>query len=120
MSYKQLLLIFVLTAFGSTLGCKTNLLGGEQQPPVAQPAPQPAPVSVDGIRTSYADIVERTSPAVVRIESDIKTKGGQVMQFPFGDDDFFRGLPMQPQQQRPQIQRGIGSGVIVSADGTIL
>jgi len=120
MSYKQLLLSFVLFAFGATLGCKTNLFGN-QEAPVAQPAPAPAPVATDGVRTSYADIVERTSPAVVRIESDIKTKGGQVMQFPFGDDEFFRGLPMQPQQQqRPQIQRGIGSGVIVSADGTIL
>jgi len=120
MSYKHLLLIFILTAFGVGSGCKTNLLGNQEAPAV-QPAPAPAPVSVDGVRTSYADIVERTSPAVVRIESDIKTKGGQVMQFPFGDDDFFRGLPMQPQQQqRPQLQRGIGSGVIVSADGTIL
>jgi Do/DeqQ family serine protease len=44
-----------------------------------------------------------------------------MMQFPFGDDDLFRGVPGQPQpQQRPQLQRGIGSGVIVSADGTIL
>src|SRR3954470_6003191 len=120
MSYKSFALILVLVTVGTNLGCKTNLLGGSDTAPVQQPAPPPQPVSVDGVRTSYADVVERTSPAVVRIESDIKTKG-QMMQFPFGDDDMFRNVPGQPQpQQRPQLQRGIGSGVIVSADGTIL
>jgi len=118
MSYKNFALILVLVAVAAVAGCRTNLLGGEDSSAVQQPAPPPAPVSVDGVRTSYADIVERTSPAVVRIESDIKTKA-QTMQFPFGDDPLFRGFPGQ-QQQRPQLERGIGSGVIVSADGTIL
>jgi S1-C subfamily serine protease len=34
--------------------------------------------------------------------------------------EFFKNLPQQPQTQRPPIQRGVGSGVIVSADGLIL
>jgi len=119
MSYKSFALMIVLALIGTSVSCKTNLLGGEPAP-VQQPAPPPQPISVEGVRTSYADVVEHTSPAVVRIESDIKTKG-QTTQFPFGDDDFFRGMPGQQQpQQRPQLQRGIGSGVIVSADGTIL
>ena len=118
MSFKNFALILVLLVIGTTLGCRTNLLGGDETAPVSQPAAPPPPISVDGVRTSYADIVERTSPAVVRIEADIKSKGQQ-LQFPFGDDDMFRGMPGQP-QQRPQIQRGIGSGVVVSADGTIL
>ena len=117
MSYKIFALVLVLAAAAASFSCKTNLLGNDT-PSTQQPAPPPQPVSVDGVRTSYADVVERTSPAVVRIESDIKTKG-QNMQFPFGDDDMFRGMPGVP-QQRPQLQRGIGSGVIVSADGTIL
>jgi serine protease Do len=117
MFYVKLVLFFLITTVALTVGCSSHLLGGDDTSAVPAPAPAPAPISVDGVRTSYADIVERTSPAVVRIESDIKTRG-QAMQFPFGDDDFFRGMPMQP--QRPQIQRGIGSGVIVSADGTIL
>src|SRR3954464_2075688 len=112
MSYKSFALILVLVTVGTNLGCKTNLLGGSDTAPFHKPPPPPQPVSVDGVRTSYADVVERTSPAVVRIESDIKTKG-QMMQFPFGDDDMFRNMPGQP-QQRPQIERGIGSGVIVS------
>jgi serine protease Do len=117
MSYKNFALILVFLAIAAAAGCRTNLLGGEDTSAVQQPAAPPAPVSVDGVRTSYADIVEHASPAVVRIESDIKTKG-QAMQFPFGDDPMFRGVPGQ--QQRPQLERGIGSGVIVSADGTIL
>src|SRR5947209_20087428 len=108
MSYKKLVLILVLAIFGTSIGCKTNLFGSGEAPAAQQPAPPPQPVAVDGVRTSYADVVEKTSPAVVRIESDIKTKG-QAMQFPFGDNDMFRQLPGQ-QQQRRQLDRGIGSG----------
>jgi Do/DeqQ family serine protease len=76
------------------------------------------------MRTSYADVVDKTSPAVVRIEADHKAKPQAQQQAPFGDD-FFRqfGLP-SPQQPKaqgpPPVERGLGSGVIVSADGTIL
>lgn len=113
-------ILIVVLAFGLAFaGCKTNLLGGDA--PVAAPQPQepPPPIAVEGVRTSYADVVERTSPAVVRIEAEHKSRG-QVQQFPFGDDDLFRQMPIPPQNQGPRIQRGLGSGVIVSADGTIL
>lgn len=118
MLYKKLIAIVLVSAVAGSVGCKAHLLGGEDTPVVSPPAPPPQPVSVDGVRTSYADVVEKTSPAVVRIEAEIKTKG-QMLQFPFGDDDSLPGMPMQP-NTRPQIQRGIGSGVIVSADGTIM
>lgn len=102
----------------SLTGCQTGLFSGEGQPdtPPAPPAP-PAPVVVDGVRTSYADIVERTSPAVVNISSERKAQmtnapGDFFEQFPFS-------FPQQP-NQRPQLEHGVGSGVIVSADGTIL
>lgn len=100
--------------------CKTGIIGGDAPPP-ATPAPA-APLVVDGIRTSYADIVDKTSPAVVRIEAEHKeTPQNQPQMFPFGDD-MFRQMPMPRQMpnQRPQIERGLGSGVIVSADGTVL
>ena len=66
-------------------------------------------------------MVEKTSPAVVRIQADHKSKA-QPNQFPFGNDDFFRQFQQQMprQNQRPQIERGLGSGVLVSADGTVL
>lgn len=113
-------LIFVLTVLAFS-GCQSGLFSGENQPDTSSTpslAP-PAPVVVDGMRTSYADIVERTSPAVVNIISDIK-----VQQTNSTEGNPFEGLPFDfpqmPRQQRPQVERGVGSGVIVSADGTIL
>jgi serine protease Do len=84
----------------------------------------PAPVLADGSRTSYADVVDRVAPAVVKVSIEHKVKAPS-QQFPFSGDpslrDFFKGMPGQGgQEQRPQIERGLGSGVIVSADGTIL
>ncbi|MGI8640320.1 MAG: DegQ family serine endoprotease [Pyrinomonadaceae bacterium] len=106
-------------------GCKSDFSGGQEIPTVQnQPQMPPAPVVVDGMRTSYADIVEKTSPAVVMIRSERKAKTSP-QQFNFGDDpqlrEFFKNMPQQPNtQQRPQIERGVGSGVIINADGTLL
>src|ERR1043166_4950835 len=102
--------------------CKTNLLAGDDVPAAnQQPAQAQAPVVVEGMRTSYADVVEKTSPAVVRIEADHKEKASPHIEFPGGDDFLkqFR-MPMPEQNQRPQIQHGLGSGVVVDAGGTIL
>ncbi len=123
-NHRFLSLFLVLTLIAGAAGCQSGFLGQQKLPTVegAPPAP-PAPVVVDGMRTSYADVVEKTSPAVVRIESEIKEKQSPQQQMGSPFDDFF-GLPQSPQgqqqQQRPQIQRGLGSGVIVSADGYIL
>lgn len=119
-----LLIVFPLVL----IGCQSNLLSGPSVPLQAQTQAQTqapaAPIVVDGTRTSYADVVEKTSPAVVMIRSEHKAKS-PAQQFGYGDDpqlkEFFKNLPQQNnQQQRPQIERGIGSGVIVSADGTVL
>ena len=114
------LFITIVSAFSA---CKTGLMGGDL-PASKEPAPPPAPVVVDGVRTSYADVVDKTSPAVVRIEADHKSKPQSRQQGP-SPEDFFRqfGLPSPQQpQQGPQapVERGLGSGVLVSADGTIL
>ncbi len=122
--YKFLSVSLVISLL-TLAGCSSNFLSGPEAPPAPnQPQAPPAPVVVDGMRTSYADVVEKTSPAVVMIRSERKAQT-PTQQFPFGDDpqfrEFFRNLPQQPnQQQRPQIERGVGSGVIVNADGTIL
>ncbi len=101
-------------------GCRTGLFGSDTVEPPQQPAAPAAPIVVDGTRTSYADVVQKTSPAVVRIEAESKGRTSRSQQSPFGDDDFFRQFPMPRQNQRPPTERGMGSGVIVSADGTIL
>lgn len=116
-SNRNLLFILILSGIIFT-GCRTGLLSQDEPPTVDQtPAPS-TPVVVEGVRTSYADVVEKTSPAVVRILVEGKASRPQTEQSPF--DDFFRQLPVPRGNQRPQIQRGLGSGVIASADGTIL
>lgn len=122
---KKVLIVVFIAISAFIASCKTNLLGSEA-PVNAQPAAPAEPVVVNGIRTSYSDVVERSSPAVVRIEAEHKEKAPQqqltIPNSPFGDD-FFKQFPQQQQprqNQRPQVERGLGSGVIVSADGTIL
>ncbi|MDM7923909.1 MAG: trypsin-like peptidase domain-containing protein, partial [Pyrinomonadaceae bacterium] len=115
--------LLALTAAAVVFGasCNTGLLSGESLPETpAQPAPLP-PISTDGVRTSYADVVERTSPAVVRIEAETRNRpqaDGTQPGSPF--DDFFRQFPQPRGNQRSPVERGLGSGVIVSADGTIM
>lgn len=117
MHYKNLFIVFMISAAAIFAGCKTGLLNGGEAPP-ADPAPQnstPAPVNAEGIRTSYADVVEKTSAAVVRIEAVTKAQPQPTRpQTPF--DDFFR----QFEQPNRGPQTGVGSGVIVRADGSIL
>lgn len=119
MSGNKYLIIFTLFLGLTASGCRAGLFGSDVPAAPGEPAPPPAPVVVEGVRTSYADVVEKTSPAVVRIEAEGRTKQSAVEQSPFGDD-FFKRFQGPQQQQRPQIQRGLGSGVVVSADGTIL
>jgi serine protease Do len=72
-------------------------------------------------QTSYAELVSRVSPAVVTIRSTERSRPAQ--QFPFMDDPNFRdffGDRMPQLQQPPQRVQGVGSGVIVNADGYIL
>src|SRR5687768_9023243 len=84
--------------------------------PAAPAAANSGPVA---LQTSYADLVSRMSPAVVTIRSTERARASR--QFPFMDDPTFREffgdrLPQQP--QRPV--QGVGSGVIVNAEGYIL
>ena len=69
---------------------------------------------------SYADIVAKAAPAVVTIHSTMRVR--QPQQYPFMDDPFFRQFfgDRTPQQAPPQEREGLGSGVIVRADGYIL
>ena len=112
MSSNKFALIILVIAGMTATSCKTGIFGTDV-PATRSEQPAPAPVVVEGIRTSYADVVEKTSPAVVRILAEGRAKPAAAEQSPFGDD-FFKRF------QGPQVQRGVGSGVVVSADGTIL
>jgi serine protease Do len=71
---------------------------------------------------SYAAIVDKVAPAVVTVRSERRARAAQ--QFPFAQDPFFRRFfPDGESQQQPPRERrqgGLGSGVIVSADGYML
>jgi Do/DeqQ family serine protease len=99
--------LLVLSLFSCNRG---NRSSGPPEPRVAPGAPL----------ISYADMVDHVAPAVVTIRSARRVRAPQ--QFPFMDDPFFRQFfgNGAPRRQQEQIQRGLGSGVIVQADGHIL
>jgi serine protease Do len=77
---------------------------------------------VSQLSNSFADVIEKASPAVVTISSTRVIKASEQQQNnPFTADPFFRqffgGQGMRPRDQR---ERGLGSGVIVSPSGYIL
>ena len=87
------------------------------------PAVSSAPVADAPPQNSYADVVSRVAPAVVTIHANKRVRRPQ--QFPFLDDptlrDWFRNQRRDEQQQpRESLERALGSGVIVSADGYII
>ncbi len=116
---RKSIIALTLTSAVLITGCNGGLFTGGETPSANVPQAPVQPVVVEGMRTSYADIVERTSPAVVRIEADHREKTPTRGQSP-GMDDFFRQFQQPQQNQRPPTERGVGSGVLVSADGSIL
>lgn len=78
-------------------------------------------------------VAARVTPAVVNIAVTSTPSMDEVQQQGGGDDDGMQGLPPglqqffgqgggggRTQRQQPQLEHGIGSGVIVSADGYIV
>ncbi|MBV9957326.1 MAG: Do family serine endopeptidase, partial [Acidobacteria bacterium] len=110
----------VMLASALVLGACTKRDGAT---PSAQAQPAQFVTSSSGApQNSYADVVSRVAPAVVTIRSARRVRAPQ--QMPFTDDPTFRQffgdrLPQQ-RQQPDSVEHGLGSGVIVTADGYIL
>ncbi len=125
-NFKSLSIGLITLVSLTSVGCKSGFDFGKTQetPQITQeqkPVTPVLPIASEGVRTSYADVVDRTSPAVVRISVEVKNKqpkqqGGE--ENPYGLP--FNFPPQGQQRQSPQVERGVGSGVIVTADGTIL
>jgi serine protease Do len=83
----------------------------------------PAPIRLGEFANGFSSVVKPALPAVVNIHSSkvVKQKDGQL---PFNDPLFrqFFGEQFGQGQQQPRAEReqSLGSGVIVSTDGTIL
>jgi serine protease Do len=114
-----------LPAVGLSFLLAAALLVGRPGSSVVQATPPASPVASSAVAAaapggSYADLVSRVAPSVVTIRAEhIVRPTRQERQIPdelrrfFGD-----GLPAFPDV--PHRQGGLGSGVIVSADGYIL
>jgi serine protease Do len=83
------------------------------------------PISLGSFTNGFAAVLKPAMPAVVNIHTSKVVKDRQQGQnMPFFNDPFFRqffgdqfGQGMQP---RPEREESLGSGVIVTSDGTIL
>lgn len=87
---------------------------------VADSAAAPRPASRYGdFQQIFADVAEAALPAVVSIRSEKRAAAGQ--DSPFGDGssfDYFFGEPGA--EGKPHGEEGLGSGVVIDSDGTIL
>jgi serine protease Do len=84
-------------------------------PPVA---PTPAPIATNGALPSLAPLVESVKAAVINVE--VRSRGSGQMNDAARElwERFFGGVPEG--RQREQLQRGLGSGFLISPDGLAL
>jgi serine protease DegQ len=95
---------------------KPDWLGGKPQPAVVALQEAAAPAAAGAAKAgSYADAARKALPSVVHIY----TSKEKAPRHPFADDPVFRYF-FGDRFGGPQRQSGLGSGVIVSADGYIL
>jgi serine protease Do len=105
-------LVFVAGSF--SLG----RLSAQGSPTVVFPHPAFAQAqTVDGKTVSVSDIAERTMASVVNVSSVRKVRQSPIIMDPFFRDFFRQFGPADPS---PRLDRGLGSGVIVSADGLVI
>jgi serine protease Do len=117
----------IVLLLGSLFGVSqlTKAENSSKGAPVQLQAASDTSVVRDGkFLTSFAPLVKKVAPSVVKVSVTVqpKTTAGQNLQAP----DFWRffGIPGDEQgsgrQSRAPKQHGVGSGVIVSKDGYIL
>jgi len=117
----------VVVAAGSALAVNHGSKVKSETPHISVPLDETA-VPRDGLpRGSYAPIVQKVVPGVVRIETTSTVRHTAMPEAPGMDDPFWRhffgdqfGRMFPRGQIGPQVVHGLGSGVIVTKDGYIL
>ncbi len=79
-----------------------------------------SPTAKVDLTTAIADVAEKVMPGVVNIEITRRVAGPTPI-FPFDNDPFFRYFfgPAEPRRYKKEM-RGIGTGMIIDAEGHIL
>ena len=115
--------------FAMGLAVPSGLQWLKPTPPAAAeilPAAAPvAAISDASTPASFADIAKKLSPSVVNIKvvkkvENVGFASPDIPEGPFHDffEKFFQGMPQNA--PAPKIQKGMGSGVIISKDGYVL
>jgi serine protease Do len=95
---------------------------GATKTPIAV-AQNALPVSLGNFANGFSAVLKPALPAVVNISSSKMVKPGQNQMSPMFNDPFFRqffGDQFGQAKPRAEREQSLGSGVIVSADGTIV
>lgn len=115
-----MILTFAVLSF-SACDIKESPKESAAPPPAATKAPDTETRRASPI-ASYADAVERVASGVVTVRAARRTRAPR--QHPFFNDpslrDLFGGIFGGAQSRGPSVQMGLGSGVVVHSNGTIL
>jgi len=122
-----LLLAAGLVLAGSAVAFDINSKDKAEHPTVNVPMDENA-VARDSLpHGSYAPVVKKVTPAVVKIVTASRMDNSSMQQMPGFDDPFWRrffgdqfGQNSRRGQPSPQLQHGLGSGVIITKEGYIL
>lgn len=118
----------VLTLLAASLGggliAAFAVATHEKAPVVSVARADTSTQKISSLSNSFADMIEKASPAVVKISSTRIVKASeQERGNPLTQDPFFQrffGGPNGRGQNRDQRERGLGSGVLITSDGYIL
>jgi serine protease Do len=119
MQKTQRLILGLLLVTAGFVGGIALTSSGDSTGPATRPLAAPVALAADGPNLDPADVAAIAMPAVVNISTDKVTDLRQ--SHPYMDDPMFRRFFEQPDGGNTErIERSLGSGVIVSADGYIL
>jgi serine protease Do len=109
---------------GTAVAFDINAKDKTDHPTINVPMDETA-VSRDSLpHGSYAPVIKRVAPAVVKIVTTTKMDNASLQQMPGFDDPFWRRFfgdqSGRSMPRGPQTEHGLGSGVIITKDGYIM